>query len=81
MPSTAIRNIHYDRSRRVLSVWFVPTGKRYDYEDVGPEVYAAFKAAFSKGQFFNEFVRDHFRYHLVEQESSAVSKEYGNQSN
>ncbi|WP_348643110.1 KTSC domain-containing protein [Mesorhizobium sp. B2-8-3] len=38
VPSTAIRNIHYDPSKRVLSVWFVPTGKRYDYEDVGPEV-------------------------------------------
>lgn len=81
MPSTAIRSIHYDPSRRVLSVWFVPTGKRYDYEDVGPEVYTAFKAAFSKGQFFNEFVRDRFRYHLVEQGRSAVSKEYRNQSN
>ncbi|PBB19963.1 KTSC domain-containing protein [Mesorhizobium sp. WSM4313] len=74
MPSTAIRTIHYDPSRRVLSVWFVPTGKRYDYEDVGPEVYTAFKAAFSKGQFFNEFVRDRFRYHLVEHEDSACSE-------
>ncbi|MBZ9842365.1 KTSC domain-containing protein [Mesorhizobium sp. CA5] len=79
MPSTAIRTIHYDPSRRVLSVWFVPTGKRYDYEDVGPEVYTAFKAAFSKGQFFNEFVRDRFRYHLVEHEGSACSEKYRNQ--
>jgi hypothetical protein len=66
MPSTAIQNIHYDRSKRVLSVWFVPTGKRYDYENVGPEIFNAFKAAFSKGQFFNEFVRDRFKYRLVE---------------
>jgi hypothetical protein len=66
MPSTAIRNIRYDPSRRILSVWFVPSGDRYDYEGVEPEVYAAFKAASSKGQFFNECVRDRFRYHLVE---------------
>ncbi|MDX8440857.1 KTSC domain-containing protein [Mesorhizobium australafricanum] len=66
MPSTAIQNIRYDPSRRILSVWFVPSGDRYDYEDVGAETYMAFKAASSKGQFFNEFVRDHFRYHLVE---------------
>ncbi|WP_342633666.1 KTSC domain-containing protein [Mesorhizobium atlanticum] len=65
MPSTAIQNIQYDPSRRVLSVWFVPSGNRYDYEDVEPETYTAFKAAFSKGQFFNEFVRDRFRYRLV----------------
>ncbi|MBZ9991611.1 KTSC domain-containing protein [Mesorhizobium sp. BH1-1-5] len=66
MPSTAIRNIRYDPSRRILSVWFVPSGDRYDYEGVGPETYAAFKAASSKGQFFNECVRDRFRYRLVE---------------
>ena len=66
MPSTAIRNIRYDPSRRILSVWFVPTGDRYDYEGVGPETYTAFKASSSKGQFFNEFVRDRFRYRLVE---------------
>lgn len=65
MPSTAIQNIRYDPSRRVLSVWFVPTGDRYDYVGVGPETYIGFKTASSKGKFFNKFVRDRFRYHLV----------------
>ncbi|TIP06580.1 MAG: KTSC domain-containing protein [Mesorhizobium sp.] len=64
MPSTAIQNIHCDPSRRVLSAWF-PSGDHYDYEDVEPEIYMAFKAALSKGQFFNGFVRDRFRYRLV----------------
>ncbi|WP_352763530.1 KTSC domain-containing protein [Mesorhizobium sp. M0847] len=67
MPSTAIRNTHYDPSTKILSVWFVPSGARYDYEEVEPETYAAFRAAFSKGQFFNEFVRDRYRFHLVEE--------------
>ncbi|MES0128262.1 KTSC domain-containing protein [Mesorhizobium sp. M0029] len=67
MPSTAIRNIHYDPSTKILSVWFVPSGARYDYEEVEPETYAAFRAAFSKGQFFNEFVRDRYRFQLVEE--------------
>lgn len=67
MPSTTIRNMHYNPSTRILSVWFVPTGDRYDYEEVEPETYAAFKAAFSKGRFFNEFVRDRYRYRLIGQ--------------
>ena len=66
MPSTAIQNIRYDPSSRILSVWFVPSGDRYDYEDVGPETYTAFRKAASKGQFFNACVRDRFRYRLVE---------------
>ncbi|MGX5841945.1 KTSC domain-containing protein [Mesorhizobium sp. ArgA1] len=66
MPSTAIRNTQYDPATKVLSVWFVPSGNRYDYEEVEPETYAAFWAAFSKGQFFNEFIRDRYRFRLVE---------------
>ncbi|RUU07264.1 KTSC domain-containing protein [Mesorhizobium sp. M6A.T.Ca.TU.002.02.2.1] len=62
---TAIR---YDPSTRILSIWFAPTGARYDYEEVEPEVYAKFNAAFSKGRFFIEFVRDRYRLHLVEHE-------------
>lgn len=66
MPSTAIRNLRYEPSTRTLSVWFVPTGDHYDYEAVEPEVYAAFKASSSKGRFFNTFIRDRYRYRLVE---------------
>ncbi|CDX32321.1 KTSC domain-containing protein [Mesorhizobium sp. B4-1-3] len=66
MPSTAIQNIRYDPSRRILSVWFVPSGERYDYEGVGPKIYSGFKEASSKGRFFNKFVRDRFKYRRVE---------------
>ena len=41
MPSTSIRKTEYDPETRVLSVWFVASGKRYDYEAVPPETYAA----------------------------------------
>ncbi|PBB52522.1 KTSC domain-containing protein [Mesorhizobium loti] len=42
------------------------SGKRYEFEeDVPPETFAAFKAAFAKGRYFNEHIRNHFRYRLV----------------
>lgn len=34
MPSTSIRKTEYDPQTKVLSVWFVASGKRYDYEAV-----------------------------------------------
>ena len=65
MPSTSIRKAEYDAESRVLSVWFVTSGKRYDYEAVPPETYAALRNAFAKGRFFNDHIRDRFRYRLI----------------
>ena len=65
MPSTSIRKSHYDPETRTLSVWFVTSGKGYDYESVPPEIYAAFRSAFSKGQYFNTHIRDHFQYRQI----------------
>src|SRR6476469_7534528 len=65
MPSTAIRNTQYDPATRILSVWFVPSGHRYDYADVAPATYAAFRKAASKGRFFHEFIREHYSYRRV----------------
>lgn len=62
MPSTSIREARYDPDRRILSVWFLASGRRYDYVDVPPSVYAAYTAAFSKGRFFNSFIRDRYGY-------------------
>jgi hypothetical protein len=63
MPSTAIANIEYDRTRERLTVTFV-TGRIYEYVDVPSEVAASFQSAFSKGTFFNSYVRD--RYDFLE---------------
>lgn len=65
MPSTAIQSMNYDLATRTLSVWFVPSGNRYDYHDVPPQTYAAFRKASAKGRFFNAFIRDRYSYHLV----------------
>jgi hypothetical protein len=65
MPSTSIRRSDYDPESRILSVWFVTTGRRYDYENVPPEIYAGFQNAFAKGRFFNDHIRNRFRHRLV----------------
>ena len=59
MPSTVIRRFHYQPERRELEVTFV-TGRRYLYLDVPSDVAADFRAAFSKGVYFNRYVRDRF---------------------
>lgn len=64
MPSTVIRDRHYDAGTARLTVTFV-TGRIYVYEDVPPAVAAEFDAAFSKGQFFNARIRDHYRYREI----------------
>ncbi|TIU96326.1 MAG: KTSC domain-containing protein [Mesorhizobium sp.] len=65
MPSTSIHKTEYDPERKVPSVWFVASGKCYQFEDVPPETFAEFRAAFAKVRFFNEQIRNHFRYRLV----------------
>jgi KTSC domain len=71
MPSTSMRKTDYDAATRTLSVWFVASGKRYDYENVPAETYAAFRRAFSKGRFFNTVIRNRFKYHVVKQSDAA----------
>jgi lysyl-tRNA synthetase class 2 len=61
MPSTVIRSFRYDRKRHELDIVF-QTRRRYVYEDVPRHVYAAMKAASSKGRFFNHHIRDRFSF-------------------
>lgn len=69
MPSTVIRYFRYDPAKRELDVTFV-TGRRYIYEAVPSEVFDAFKAAFSKGTFFNREIRDCFAFREVTREQA-----------
>jgi hypothetical protein len=61
MPSTVIAAFDYDASACRLDVRFV-SGRRYSYHGVPPEVAADMRAAFSKGVYFNEHIRDRYRY-------------------
>jgi hypothetical protein len=61
MPSTVIRSYRYDRRRRALHIVF-QSRRRYTYLGVPEETYDAMKSAFSKGEFFNRYIRDRFTF-------------------
>lgn len=65
MPSTAIRAAFYDPQARALDLTFV-TGRRYRYFAVPDAVAEGFRAARSKGAFFNHRIRDRFRFEELE---------------
>jgi KTSC domain-containing protein len=67
VPSTLIQKATYNETTRVLSIWFVPNGRRYDYHDVSPETYTALRSAYSKGRYFNNYIRDRYTFRLVKQ--------------
>lgn len=61
MPSSVIRFFRYSPDTQELKVTFV-SGRLYVYENVPPEVAAAFRNAYSKGTFFNHEIRDRYAY-------------------
>lgn len=67
MPSSVIRFFRYAPDTRELKVAFV-SGRLYVYEDVPPEVAAAFRTAYSKGTFFNHEIRDRYAYRDITHE-------------
>lgn len=67
MPSSVIRFFRYVPETRELKVTFV-SGRLYVYEDVPPEVAAAFRNAGSKGTFFNREIRDRYVYRDITHE-------------
>lgn len=61
MPSSVIRHYLYEPASRSLLITFV-SGRRYRYHGVPAETAQAMRLAFSKGEFFNRQIRDHFGY-------------------
>ena len=61
MPSSVISNFHYVAQSRRLDVAFV-SGRRYAYHDVPARLAEAMRLAASTGAFFNQYIRDHFRF-------------------
>jgi len=64
MPSNAVAEIRYDHARERLTVTFA-SGRVYEYVDVPVEVAASFQSAFSKGTFFNTYVRDRYDFREI----------------
>lgn len=69
MPSTVIRAFRYLAERSQLEVTFV-SGRRYRYLDVPQKTYREMHSAFSKGEFFNQRIRDNFDFERVDDDSS-----------
>jgi lysyl-tRNA synthetase class 2 len=61
MPSSVIRSFRYDPTDESLSIRFV-SGRCYRYSRVPPAVYAAMRQSLSKGEYFNEHIRDRFSF-------------------
>ena len=59
--STAISQIEYDELSQELIVTFT-SRRTYTYFGVPATVYSQFLGAESKGQFFNEYIKDRYRY-------------------
>jgi hypothetical protein len=61
MPSAVVKFFKYEAERRELTIIF-QTRRCYTYKEVPAETYDSMKAAFSKGEFFNEHIRDKFDF-------------------
>lgn len=75
MPSTSISKFDFDPNTRVLSVWFVASGKHYEFLDVPVEAFAAFQSAFAKGRHFNNHIRNNYAFRLAEGNAGSSSSD------
>jgi lysyl-tRNA synthetase class 2 len=61
MPSSVIRSYSYDPVSEALTITF-QSGRRYVYHKVPNALVSEMKRAFSKGEFFNEHIREHYSF-------------------
>ena len=73
MPSSVIRGFDYDPATRLLTVRFV-TGRVYAYYGVPEDTATAFRAAFSKGTFFNAHIRDAYAYDELDDDAERARR-------
>jgi len=61
MPSTVIDHFSYHPESSELKITFL-SGKVYIYKNVPDEVFQGLKTAGSKGQYFNAFVKNKYKF-------------------
>ncbi|UYY58791.1 KTSC domain-containing protein [Sphingomonas sp. S2-65] len=61
MPSSVILSWRYDEAAQRLDIVFV-SGKHYSYHAVPPPIAREMQEARSKGRYFNQRIRDHFKF-------------------
>jgi KTSC domain-containing protein len=59
--SSMIRRIEYEEAPRELEITFT-SGRTYVYFGVPKSVYERFLKATSKGQFFNDYIKDQYGF-------------------
>jgi lysyl-tRNA synthetase class 2 len=59
--SSSIKSFDYDAEKKILKIEF-PNGSVYLYHDVPDKIFQELKDAPSKGQYFNEKIRDQFGF-------------------
>ncbi|WP_199141612.1 KTSC domain-containing protein [Pedobacter sp. ASV12] len=64
MPSAVIRYFKYDEQSHTLKITFV-TGMEYHYTNVPEKVFQLLKAAGSKGRYFNQYIKDKFKFKKI----------------
>lgn len=56
--SSAVSRIEFTSG--TMQVWFVESGAPYSYYGVPEQTYHTFLTAYSKGRFFNDYIRDRY---------------------
>lgn len=64
--SSLIRSVGYDLASSILEVEFTGEGRIYDYFDVPLSIYSELMAAESKGEYFNNYIRDLYSYQQLD---------------
>jgi hypothetical protein len=69
MPSSVIRHFRYRPEHEALDITFV-SGRQYRYLQVPKNIYEEMRSSFSKGEYFNRHIRDHFPFEQVTRSSA-----------
>jgi hypothetical protein len=70
--STNLAAVGYDKHSQTLRIAF-HAGVTYDYEQVPHGLYAALMSAQSKGEFFREHIKDHYRFTKINPEKERIT--------